>query len=30
MAKKDPYIQAVHGMAIAAAVLIHCLPQEAV
>lgn len=29
MAKKDPYIQAVRGMAIAA-VLIHCLPQEAV
>lgn len=29
MAKKDPYIQAVRGMAIAAVVLIHCLPQEA-
>lgn len=29
MAKKDLYIQAVRGLAIAAVVLIHCLPQEA-
>lgn len=27
--KKDPYIQAVRGLAIASVVLIHCLPQEA-
>ena len=29
-AGKDLYIQAVRGLAIAAVVLIHCLPQEAV
>lgn len=29
MAKRDLYIQAVRGLAIAAVVLIHCLPQEA-
>ncbi len=27
--RKDPYIQAVRGLAIAAVVLIHCLPQQA-
>ena len=30
MAERDPYLQAVRGLAIAAVVLIHCLPQEAV
>ena len=29
MAERDPYLQAVRGLAIAAVVLIHCLPQEA-
>lgn len=29
MAKRDPYLQVVRGLAIAAVVLIHCLPQEA-
>lgn len=29
LGKRDLYIQAVRGLAIAAVVLIHCLPQEA-
>lgn len=28
MARKDPYIQVLRGLAIAAVVLIHCLPES--
>lgn len=30
MARKDPYIQALRGLAIAAVVLVHCLPESPV